>query len=268
MNKLRSEGLLTDEFITDKDDSLFKQKIARGEMFAFIAQGHYPYHSAYGGLYDKVREHTPNAVFANISPFRQSKTVPRVEYRPSNPTYGYRFFVPYSSKNQELVVKVLDWMSSDAGYMVGGLGIEGQEYAMVNGVPVPIDQETYLARVPWIESQYGCMAKPYSKQQDKERFLLSYIKDFNPAYHDQIKQEANFLSDIKYFTPTISLPTPVSDKLSPVVSSFWSDTIAKVVLSQPDRFDRAFDDAIKEYKALGGDEIVAELDELYRKQKQ
>jgi hypothetical protein len=133
-----------------------------------------------------------------------------------------------------------------------------------HGIPSAIDQEKYLARVPWIEPQYGLAAKPYSKPGDKELFLLSYIKDFNSVYHGQIKREAVFLSDLKYFPPTISAPTPVSDKLTPVVSSFWGDTIAKIVTAAPRNFDKTFDDALKEYKALGGDEIVTEAQKLYR----
>jgi putative aldouronate transport system substrate-binding protein len=264
MNKLYNEGLLTDQFIIDKDQSMFRQKIARGEMFSFLAAGHYPYHSAYGNLYDKLRETDPNARLQNIDTFRQSKDAERIAFWARIPTYQYRWFIPFSSKNAELAVKVYNWMCSDAGYMVGGLGIEGQDYTIANGIPSAIDQEKYLTRVPWIEPQYGLAAKPYSRPEDKELFLLSYIKDFNSAYHEQIKREAVFLSDLKYFPPTISAPTPVSDKLTPVVSSFWSDTIARIVTASPGNFDRTFDDALKEYKALGGDEITAEARKLYR----
>ncbi|MDR3193414.1 MAG: extracellular solute-binding protein [Treponema sp.] len=264
MNKLYAEGLLTDQFIIDRDQSMFRQKIARGEMFAFQAAGHYPYHSAYGSLYDKLRDVNPNARLESIDTFRQSKTAERIAYWARIPTYQYRWFIPFSSKNAELVVKVYNWMSSEAGYMVGGMGTEGEDYKIANGVPTVIDEKAYLSRVPWIEPQYGLASKPYSKPQDKELFLTNYIKDFNPAYHNQIKKEAVFLSDVKYFPPTISVPTPVSDKLTPVVSSFWSDTIAKIVIAPQANFDRIFDDAVREYRALGGDEIAAEAQRLYR----
>jgi putative aldouronate transport system substrate-binding protein len=263
LNKLNAEGLLTDQFILDKDDSLFRQKITRGEMFAFINSGHYPYHSAYGELYDKVKEIAPNAVLANISTFRQSKDAPRIEYYPSKPTYEYRWFVPISSRNPELTVKIINWMSSGAGYLIGGLGIEGQDYSIVNTVPTIIDKDIYLARVPWIEPQYGLMSKPYASPAESDIFLLNYIKDFNPKYFDQIKRESNLLSDEKYYPPTISLPTPVSDRLTPVVTNFWGEEIAKIITASPSNFDRIFDDALREYKSLGGDEIVAEARRLY-----
>jgi ABC-type glycerol-3-phosphate transport system substrate-binding protein len=265
LNKLFAEGLLTDTFITDSSETLFRQAIARGDMFAFIAAGHYPYHSAYGELYNKVREHTPNAIIANANTFRPTPTAPRVEYRASNPTYGYRWFIPASSRNVELTVKVLDFLSSEAGYGVGGLGILGEDYNMVNNVPTPINRDRYLARVPWIEPQYGCMAKPYPRPQDKDLFLTNYIKDFNPDYYAQIRQEVSFLSDSKAFPPTISAPTPVSDRLTPVVNEYWNNALARIMQAPSANFDRVYDDAVREYRSMGGDEIVSEAQRLYRR---
>jgi putative aldouronate transport system substrate-binding protein len=263
LNKLYNEGLVTDEFILDKDESLFRQKIARGEMFAFLMFGHYPYHSAYGGLYDKLRETDPNAQLASIDTFKQSKNAERIEYYDSNPIYVYRWFVPSSSKNTETAVKILNWMASPEGYMVGGLGVEGQDYRLVDKVPVPINNQTYLARVPWIEAQHGLMAKPYPGVQEKDLFLTNYIKDFNPIYYDQIKREAYFLSDLKYFEPTIPFPTPVSDRARPALTSFWNDEIAKIITASPANFDRVFDTTIRQYREMGGDDLVAETQRLY-----
>jgi putative aldouronate transport system substrate-binding protein len=267
LNKLYNEGLLTDQFVLDKDESLFKQEIARGNIFAFIASGHYPYHAAYGELYAKMQETDPKATLLNVSPFRPAASSPRVEFCERNPTYGYRWFVPSTSKNVDAAVKVLDWMASDAGYLVGGLGILGQDYTMVNGVPSPIDQKKYTDRVPWIEPQYGTMAKPYPRKEDKQTFLLNYIKDFNPKYHDQIKAEVNFSSDVEYFPPTLSKPTPVADKNLGAMLNFLNANIAQLIAAPPARFDALFDAALKQYKDIGGDAVVAEAQAVWAEMK-
>jgi putative aldouronate transport system substrate-binding protein len=264
LNKLHAEGLLTDEFILDKDESLIRQRIARGDIFAFIYFGHYPYHSAYGGLYDKIREHSPNAVLANIDTFLQAPGGRRMVFWTSNPNYGYRFFIPATSRNVETAVKVLNWMSTSAGYLTAGLGIEGRDYRLVNGVPAAIDQKAYLERVPWIEPQYGVMSKPFAR--DRNKFLENYIKDFNPVYFDQIRREAKLLSEDPYYPPTVSLPTPLADKLTPTVTSFWNGEIAKIITASPAQFDQVFDAALKEYRQLGGDQIAAEAQQLYARQ--
>ena len=266
LNTLFAEGLMSDMFIIDRDESLWRQHISRGNIFAFLGPGHYPYHSAYGNLYDRLRETDPNAVLMSIDTFRPARGAPKNEYRGGNPTYGYRWFVPASTRHAELTVRVMDFLCSEDGFLVGGLGIDQVDYRVVNNVPTPIDRDSYLARVPWIEPQYGLKAKPFPRPQDKLLFLENYIKDFSPQYYDQIRGEANFLSDITSFPPTLSAPTPVADRLSPIVNEFWRNEIVRVVFSTPANFDRLFDDAVREYRSLGGDQIAEESLRLYAQQ--
>lgn len=127
LNGLYNDSLLG-EFILDKDESLYRQKIARGEMAAFVSSGQYPYHSAYGNLYDTLRGNQPEAELAAIWPWQNSRGENFYQiYDVMPPTYKYMWFIPSSCKHPEAVVKYLNWMCSDAGYMVGCLGIEGED---------------------------------------------------------------------------------------------------------------------------------------------
>ena len=267
LNTLYNDGLLTDTFIADRDESLFRQAIARGEIIAFAAYGHHLYHSAYGELYDKVREHTPSAVYSFINAFPATPSRQHADIRPTNPNYGYRWFIPASSRNVELTLRVLDLLSSEAGYLVGTLGIEGEDYTMVSGIPTPINRDSYLARVPWIEAQYGTMAKAFAQGNDNERYILNYIKDFNPDYYPQILREAKLLSDAGVYPPTISAPTPVRDRLTPAVTEYWNNALARIVFAPAANFDRLFDDAVREYRSMGGDQILEESQRLYAQQR-
>ena len=266
LNMLYNEGLLTDDFILDKDESMFRQKITRGEMFSFNASAHYPYHSAYGYLHDKLRETQPEAELLRIDPFKPTADAPHVEYWEGNPMFSYKWFVPASSKHAELAVKVLNFMSSKEGYMVGCLGFEGEDYTYVDSVPTPVDAQSYTERIPWIEPQYGSLALPFPNPADKELFLLNYIKDFNPDYHQTIKDTAIFMSDLEFYVPTISLETPVSDKVTPALNNFWENEIAKIIMAPAANFEQVFDTAIAEYKSLGGDAKTEELIAAFHEQ--
>jgi putative aldouronate transport system substrate-binding protein len=164
-------------------------------------------------------------------------------------------------------VQVIDFLSSEEGFLTGGLGIEGVDYTYVNGIPEPINVDSYLARVPWIEPQHGLMSKPFSRAQDKDLFLLNYIKDFNSEYHAQIIQEVSFLSDTRAFPPTISAPTPQADRLRPMVNEYWNNALARIVFSPPANFDRIFDDALREFRSMGGNQILEEAHRLYAQQR-
>lgn len=265
LNGLYNDGLLG-EFILDKDESLFRQKIARGEMGAFIQNGQYPYHSAYGNLYDTLRGNDPDAKLTAIWPFSNENGENFYQLYATPPTYKYAWFIPSSSKNVEAVVKYLDWMASEEGYMVGCLGIEGEDYVMENGVPKVTPAEGRESRVTWIEPQYGTIGKPYSASADKDKFILNYIKDFNPDYHQEILATAKCLSDVTLYPPIINQPTPQTDKYAAALGQLLTDNIAKLICAPADEFDKTFDDFVAEYAAAGGQATADEQIAAYRQQ--
>lgn len=263
LNSLYNEGLLG-EFILDKDESLFRQKIARGEMAAFVQNGQYPYHSAYGNLYDTLRGNDPKAKLTAIWPFSNENGENLYQLYQTPPTYKYAWYIPASSKNAEAAVKYLNWMASDAGYMVGCLGIEGEDYVMDNGVPKVTLAEGADSRVTWIEPQYGTVGKPYNAAADKDKFILNYIKDFNPDYHEEIKATAKCLSDVKLYPPILKTPTPVSDKVAAPLAQMMTDNVAKLICAPEADFDKMFDDFVADYAASGGQETADEKIAAYR----
>ena len=263
LNDLYNDGLLG-EFILDKDESLFRQKIARGEMAVFIQNGQYPYHSAYGNLYDTLRENDPEAKLTAIWPWSTESGENFYQLYNMPPTYKYAWYIPSSCENVEAVVKYLDWMCSEAGYMVGCLGIEGEDYTMVDGVPQVTLAEGEESRVTWVESQYGTVGKPYNSKEEKDKFILNYIKDFNPDYHEEILNTARCLSDVEYYTPTVNASTPLTDEYAATLSQMLDDNIAKLVCAAPGEFDKVFDDFVADYAASGGQETADELIAAYR----
>ncbi len=263
LNGLYNDGLLG-EFILDKDESLFRQKIARGEMGVFIQNGQYPYHSAYGNLYDTLRKNVPDAKLTAVWTFSNENKENYYQLYATPPTYKYCWFIPSSSKNVEAVVKYLNWMASDAGYMVGCLGIEGEDYVMENGVPKVTLAEGADSRVTWIEPQYGTIGKPYSASADKDKFMLNYIKDFNPDYHEEILATAKCLSDVTFFPPIVNKPTPLSDKYAAPLSQLLNDNLAKIVCASKDTFDKVFDDFVADYASSGGQETADEKIAAYK----
>lgn len=260
LNKLYNEKLLS-EFILDKDGNLFKQKVIRGEMGAFIAFGHWPYHSAYGSIYDKLQQNNPEAKLVPAFPWKEKSTDNHVMFMRGS-EYAYRFFSPKSTKYPELVMKYIDWMASPEGYMVGNLGIEGTDYNMADGVPKPIDAAKYNARVPWIEPQYLAFTKPFSNEYP--RFLKNMAKDYPEKYREEYVKQTLTGDKIKYAFPVLNVPTPTFDKQSPIMIKKWEESLAKLTVSPEKDFDKLFDDTIKAFKADGGDDIAKELVDAYK----
>jgi hypothetical protein len=57
----------------------------------------------------------------------------------------------------------------------------------------------------------------------------------------------------------IGSPTPVADEVRRSLDSYMEEEVAKIITAPVDQFDATFDAIIAEYKALGGDEMVTEL---------
>jgi hypothetical protein len=71
------------------------------------------------------------------------------------------------------------------------------------------------------------------------------------------------MSDIEYFPPNLSKPTPVADKNLGAATNFLNSNIAQLIAAPPARFDAMFDAALKQYKDIGGDAIVAEAQAIW-----
>jgi putative aldouronate transport system substrate-binding protein len=266
LNKLYNEGLMSDEFLVD-DGGLFRQKIARGEIFAYPWSGHHPYWPGYGDLYKTLKQKTPDAVIASIDTFKQSKAGERMVFYNKNPMYEYNWFIPSSEKNLEIAVKVFNWMCSPACYKVAAYGVEGVDYRMVNGVVTPVDPEAYQSRVvSWIADQYNLMLQGMISE-DRNVMILTAIKDIDPMFKDQLLKEARFLSEEKYFRPSLPGLTPIGDKLNPVLSEYWDNEFPKLIYGPASNFDARFDAVVKTYREMGGDRVAAEALELYNSRK-
>ncbi|MDR0583425.1 MAG: extracellular solute-binding protein [Treponema sp.] len=264
LNKLYNEGLMSDEFLVD-DGNLFKQKIVRGEIFAYCWSGHHPYYPGYGDLYKTLKQNTPAAVISSIDTFKQSNA-PWAGFSPEkNPTYEYYWFIPSSEKNLEIAVKVLNWMATPACRDVSTNGIEGVDYILKDGVVTPIDQAAFDSKVGFVNAQYNSLGVPSVYfSSDRNVTILNSIVGFDPMFKDQLLKEARLSSEYKYYKPSIPGLTPIGDKLNPALEEYWEEEYPKLIYGPASGFDARFDAVVKTYREMGGDQVAAEALDIYR----
>ncbi|MCX7656248.1 MAG: extracellular solute-binding protein [Treponemataceae bacterium] len=265
LNKLYNEKLLG-EFVVDKDGAIFKQKVIRGEIGAFISFGHWPYHPAYGSVYEKLKQNIPEAQLVSINPWKHPESKEYYVNFIRNSPYLYYFFSPKTAKRPDLVMEYLNWLASEEGYMVANLGLPGVDYTLINGVPQPIDPVKYTGRVSWIEPQYMAFRKPFANKGEESLYLRNAARLFPDNLRQQFINESTPITLLKYSTPPLNVPTPVADKYLVALQKKWEEALAKMVLSSPDKFNTLFDEAIRAYRAEGGDEVVKDLVNAYRQQ--
>lgn len=267
MNKLYNEKLLG-EFLLDKDEVLFRQKYVRGEIGSFVHYPHWPYHSAYGNMYENINKNIPNAKLAAIFPWKNNPKDNYYEFIKGAP-FGYMWFSPKTAKYPDLVVKYLDWLASDEANMTAWYGIPGKDSKLVDGVPVPMaypqDDPLYKQRVPWVSSQYNTLRNPFVNEPEK--YIKRMAVDFHEKYREQFVRETIAGSKkLKYYQPWITEPTPLYDKLNGVLWKKWEEMQVKIITAAPGQFDTVFEAAIKQYKEAGGEDVANELAQAYHNQ--
>jgi putative aldouronate transport system substrate-binding protein len=263
LNKLYNEKLLG-EFLLDKDEVLFRQKFVRGEIGAFVHYPHWPYHSAYGNMYENLNNNNPDAKLVATFPWKGASKENFIELVKGYP-FGYMWFSPKNAKYPDLVVKYLDWLASDEANNVAWFGLPGEDSKVVDGIPTPIDPNKYKLRVPWIGSQYNTLRNPFVKEPEK--YIKRQAMDFNEKYRAQyVKETVAGARKLKYYQPWLTEPTPIYDKLNGVLWKKWEEAQVKIITAPASKFNEVFEDAIKEYKDAGGNTVTKELVDAYRVQ--
>jgi hypothetical protein len=108
--------------------------------------------------------------------------------------------------------------------------------------------------------------KPFASKGEESLYLRNAARLFPENLRQQFINESTPITLLKYSTPPLNLPTPVADKYLVALQKKWEEALAKMVLSSPDKFNTLFDEAIRAYRAEGGDEVVKDLVNAYRQQ--
>lgn len=263
MNKLYNEKLLG-EFILDKDGTLFRQKFVRGEIGATCNYWHWPYAAPFQNILENLEKNVPGAELGAIFPWKdKSKENFLMFFR--NKPYQYMWFSPKTAKYPDLVMKYIDWLASDEGVYLAWFGIEGIDYTIKNGLPMPVSDANNKQRVAWVSGQYNSFRNPFVNAP--ENFAKIQAMNFKEKYRAQFLKESVYGSKkIKYSEPWLTVATPITDKLTPVLQMKWEELQVKIITAPANKFDEVFDNAIKEYRQIGGDQVAKELAEAYRAQ--
>jgi len=262
-NKIYNEGLMR-EFTLDKDESLYKAAISNGELFSFIGAGHYPYHSAYGNLYDNLRQNEPEAELISIWPWSNpnGKNYYYMNHD-DNPMAGYMFCVPATSKAVKESVIYMDWLANmDEAYLPSVIGFENTDYEWQDGYPAVIDDEHYKSTVTWIEPQYGTLGKAFA--DDPELFKKNYMKDYNKDYHEAIIRDSKVFQEMAVLCPSLTASTEVYDNNKPTLNDIWNTAKTQLIMCDSAQFDALWEQFYGEYMAAGAEESWADLQRAWK----
>lgn len=259
LNQMYNEGLLDKDFALRKDFSQdFYQQVVSGVAGFAVPNTNEP---VYAGYYANLKKNNPDAVLAPIDPFTtKDGKHPKPIYSPS----GIYLMVPAASKNAEAVIKYLNWMADPQNILALQLGQEGVSYKVdESGIPVALTTPE-ANQILYNNQDYAMiMNGKYLGPDDPDKNIAANASD--PQFKDFTIESIKIGTIDGYTAPRVDIPVQAEIKYSQTLNEKVKTMLAKMLTVKPDKFDSAYDQQVKEWMDMGGEEMIKEKREAYKK---
>ncbi|MGG1311363.1 extracellular solute-binding protein [Cohnella laeviribosi] len=255
---LFDEGLIDQEYITDKNAQRAKQFWTTGKAGIFLGSWDMP--NEYSDLKKNDPSAKPVALEPVATPYGKNGL-----YQENAPYIYVTFNKDMKEQQAEAAVKFLDWMI-DKGWQPLKLGEENVHYKLVNGVPQTIDpqkfrQEVFYAREYAVLNQYSPKPEwfPIMAAQDpiSQEYAKAKADSLTVAMKNKYRRDIPFNPDLPEANQLISAFSPIAEQIE-----------AKVVTGGAQMTPQAgLDELRKEWKRLGGDNVEKLVQEWYDQNK-
>lgn len=260
LNKLYNEGLINKEFALDKDSKKFEANIANGYSGFFMANIGDEYTN--GGSIQALEKNVPTAKMVVCDPFTNYEGKhPKMVYSPT----GLNNFIPASSKHIVEAVKYLNWQCDSKILMTLQNGLEGTQYEMKDGFPVPKS-----GNYEKVSNGDYCLVVNGREMGDYNKTIKAQSLQY-PGFEDLYLQAAK-MSTTDGVKGVYMEPNDVASKYKGVSDGKTLDIKIKVITAKPSDFDKTYDALLNDYMTNAGgkavqDEAVKIYERMYGKDK-
>lgn len=262
LNKLYSEGLLTPNFVLDKDGKQYEKDVAQGIVGAVIQNWDNIYR-ANPGTATELAKNIPGASFVPFD-LKNPDTGAYTKWKYN--TNGLFLFVPKFSKNAEAAVKYLNWMAKPEVLFFLQNGKKGVQYMNEkNGIPIDFVPQDKLADADkWNVNDIPILANGkefFDPEKNLEALSLGYT-----GYEDLAKQAAQVSMRDAYVQFRFDDVLVLETKYRQTLNTKGGEIFVKSIIAKPADFSKTFDALVKEYMDSGGRAIQEEKLAAYKAQ--
>ena len=258
MNKLYNEGLISTDFALDKDSKQMQSDFANGYVGFINDDFARPLQS--GSYYNTLKNNVPGAELVAVDTFEDKNgNHPKEVYNP----VGLYIAVPKSSKNAELAVKYLDWMSDPEILRTLQFGWEGKTYNLdADGMPVEIKTDE-AQKMHWYNLGFDTAlvvnGKYVGNQEESIVFNAASVGENKDLY---LASYANSVND--GWAPVVMPPNDSLVKYEANIATKFTELLTKSIMAPVSEFDKTYDALQKEFVEVGGKEVNEAALKQYR----
>jgi putative aldouronate transport system substrate-binding protein len=261
INRMYNAGLMDPDFALQKDHQQFVARAANGQVGFFTATDGWgtsetdPSQNFMYLLYQK--EPGAEWVGLNLMNARTGQPAYRYQYSPT----GMIIMIPAFSKAAPQALEYLNWLAQPENEKELRFGVEGEHINWVNGIPVPIDLDyNNNTRISMgdLTIMYNGDPEPARDLAARLLPLSDRMKPLYQAYYDLGNQPPTWQNYA--FAQPIESETKYSSNLQAKKNEIYTQS----VMAKPQDFDAVYDRLVREYLAIGGQEIIDEKVKAWR----
>lgn len=172
--------------------------------------------------------------------------------------------IPKSSKRAVEAVKYLDWMASDNNLIDIQNGVEGENYDLVDGIPVAktdVSQE-FADRL----FNAGDMAiisngKNIGDQATNEK---AWALGFPERNREMLTQSIAIANADTVGPLVFGKPIEAESQYGTTLKDKLNVIIVKTAMAKPEQFEAVYEQEMKDYMTLGGTKLKEELEKSFK----
>jgi putative aldouronate transport system substrate-binding protein len=260
MNKLYNEGLISQNFVLDKDGQQYNRDLVQGVVGSLIHNYDYPIRPN-PGINTELAKNFPGARFVPFDCFVNSEGKnAKWMYNPN----GLFIFVPRYSKNAVGAIKYLNWMVDPANLKIIQNGFKGTHYLdEKNGIPVNFVKQGDLPDYQKYNTNDLAITTNGKEFGSDEANMEAQSQSY-PGYEDLFKKALTIAMKDATPTPRLDVIIASEAKYSQTLNQKGSEIFVKSITCKPAEFDATYDSLVKEYMAMGGQAVVDERRAAYK----
>lgn len=259
-NKLFNEGLVSPEFVLDKDGTKLQADISNGKVGVFSMPLKTP------PVLQTLMKNVPTAklsVLPQSALFPAGQAPVTFKYLP----YGMLSGINKNCKHPDAVLKYMDWMSRNENLFVLQNGYQGKNYKL-NAAGLPIADDSYNGKEKlgfsankdiWCliteQKDFGSLTKDL--QMDA---IAKGAPGFDKLYVDGYRESLKGAIPNVLFNKAVTSLT----KNTKTLMSKWEEASAQIIMSKPSEFDALYAKYSKDYLASGYQEVIDERKAIFQ----
>lgn len=266
-NQLYNEGLVSPEWMLDKDGSQARADFVAGKVgvYSFYLSQNPP-------VMQTLMQNCPEAKISVIDPYygvyEGNKPTGRAEW-----PFGMVAGISEKCEHPEAVLMYYEWLSQPENLFVMQNGIEGVTYNIENEIPVLVDNYTGTERLNYNSNKdMWCLVTESKDYGSEEKNLEAQKTTYAPAGFEYLIQDAYdyYQKECKeYQYPDFLFDRSIESltQFGETLKSKWEVIQVDLITCKEDEFDAKYETACNEYLSSGYQQVLDEKTQAYAEMK-